>query len=62
MSEKHNDEILEARFYARTEWLDSHGRMESDVMTDEKGEYVLTDGDFDFERLYLPNEISNEIA
>lgn len=55
MSHKQNDLFYEAR----GEWLDGMGRREGDVMEDKDGEFVKVDGEDDFEKVYLPDDIQS---
>ncbi len=43
MSNKQNDELLEDLYYHQIKWLEEHGRTRSDIMEDEKGEYIMVE-------------------
>ncbi len=36
------------------DWLEHYGLREEDIMTDEKGRYIMVADDQDFNRVYLP--------
>lgn len=58
MSNAHNDEWFEAR----REWLEERGSAESDVMENEKGEYILgqyNEEPDNHEVIYLPDNFQS---
>jgi len=64
MSTKINDEVQEAQYYKRIEWLEEKGLEDKDVMSDENGrEYVIRMDEDDEQRPttrreYLPVELT----
>lgn len=62
MSHKANDLFMEDVLQKRQEWLVENGRQDGDVMEDEKGEYILIDGENNYEKLYLSKELTLKYA
>lgn len=57
MAKEDEEERFQEASQKRAEWLEEHMLSESDVMTDEVGEYVFLDEEHGLRKTYLPSEI-----
>ena len=47
-------------YEARNQWLEENGREWRDVMHDDRGEYVLAEGEERMEKVYLPDNLQQQ--